>query len=633
MSRRGWVAGLAAAALSLALVAVPGAATSPATAGVNPSVVGTDASQCPSWSGLPTSNPYQQVMSGVVKIPGFPAAKVGSGASISWGANPYRNESWRIWFTSLKWLGNLASTATGHDYLINGVRHRSTPADSAVALDRITAIVRSYLAANPRLTSSPTAEQIASMGHRTQALACLAEAIGRPAWLVNAARAHAAYIAAHWKGAWNQGLEQDLGALAVGCIIGPSSIAVAAAARMDFALRRSVLPDGSSNEQAPGYAGYSYVQWTTALAKLQQCGLQPPAGFDRLPKLAEFVAQATQPDGNLVQIGDTSAVPPSSWTGTPTEYVGSGGATGTAPASRVGVYPNGGYVLGRSTWAPPLSAASFYSLRFGPGTTLHGHFDHTAVTWYARGHNVLMDSGFPGYSNAKLRVAMWQPAAHNELAIDGVHPAHTVTTLTRSVQSDLFDAYTVVDKPNPGVSRARSILVTHGAAPDVMVVNDWSAAVKTAVVPKIAAAVFRQHWHLPPGYAVGINSKDQMTATAGGEKVTFVRVPIAGTPATRSAAVTTFAQAADTGQVRPNRDAQFTSAGWSTRMLTVGVPSATGDAVSVVRTPNPDGTSTLTVTVGAAVVFVTLDSVGTPVGASLPAPPAPPADPPASPAA
>jgi hypothetical protein len=245
---------------------------------------------------------------------------------------------------------------------------------------------------------------------------------------------------------------------------------------------------------------------------------------------------------------------------------------------------------------------------------------------------VLMDSGFPGYSNAKLRVAMWQPAAHNELAIDGVHPAHTVTTLTRSVQTDLFDAYTVVDKPNPGVSRARSILVTHGAAADIMVVNDWSSAAPKSVVPKITAAVFRQHWHLPPGYAVGINSKDQMTATAGGEKVTFVRVPIAGTPAVRSAVVTKFAQAAGIGQVRPNYDAQFTSAGWATRMLTVIVPSATSDAVSVVRTANPDGSSTLTVTVGAATVYVGLDAYGVPVNAALPAPPAP-VDPPVAPAA
>jgi len=633
MSRRGWMAGLAAAALSLALVAVPGGATSPATASdANPSVVGTDASQCPSWSGLPTSNPYEQVMADVVKIPGFPAAKVGSGASIAWGANPYRNVSWRIWFTSLKWLGNLASAATGHDYLINGSRHRSTPADSAVALARVTAIVRSYLAANPRLTSSPTAEQIASMGHRTQALACLAEALGRPEWLVNAARAHAAYLLAHWKGAWNQGMEQDLGALAVGCIVGPRSIAEAAAAHMDFALRRSVLPDGSSNEQAPGYAGYSYVQWTTALTKLQQCGLQPPAGFDRLPQLAEFVAQATQPDGNLVQIGDTSAVPPSSWPGTPTEYVVSDGATGTPPASRVGVYPNGGYVFGRSTWAPPMNAASFYSLRFGPGTTLHGHFDHTAVTYYARGHNVLMDSGFPGYSNARLRVAMWQPAAHNELALDGVHPAHTVASLTRSVQSDLFDAFTVVDRPNLGVSRARSVLVTHGAVPDVMVVNDWSAATMKSLVPKITAGVYRQHWHLPPGYGVHVDGTDQITATSGSEKVTLVRVPVTGTPSTRSVAVTKFAQAGGIGRVAPNYDAQFVSTGWTTRMLTVVVPSGAGDAVGVSRTANPDGTSTLTVTVGAATVLITLDSVGTPIAAAQPAPPAP-VDPPAVPTA
>ncbi len=625
MARRGWVAGLAAAALSVALVAVPGTAAGPAAAiTVSGLPARTQTVQCPSWSGLHGVNPYASVMAGYVRIPGFSTARVGtSSGSISWGANPYRNVSWRVWFASLKWIGGLVWTGLGRGITVNGVTRPPTDAERVAALNRATLIVRSYLAANPRLTSAPTAEQIASMGNRTQALACLAEAIGRPSWLVNAAHAHTNYIASHYKGAWNQGQEQDLGALAVGCIIGPSSIAATAASRMAYALRVSVQADGSTNEQAPGYAGYSYVLWNTALDRLQRCGLTPPPGFERLPKLAEFVAQATQPDGRLVQLGDTTSAVPLSWAGTPTEYAASGGAVGTPPASTVGVYRNGGYVFGRTTWAPMRSAA-YYTLRFGPGTRMHGHFDHTAVTWYARGHHVLMDSGFVGYNLKTLRAALWMPAAHNELVLTGVNPAHTATALTRSVQTDLYDAYTMADKPNVGVSRTRSVLVAHGQTPDVMVVTDWSAATKASLVPRITTGVYRQHWHLPPGYGVTISGADRITATKGSEKVTLVRVPVVGTPSSRSATVTRFVQASAIGKYAGNYDAQFLSTGWSTRMVTVVVPSATSDAVSVRRTVNADRSYTLTITVGARTLYVSLDAAGNPLSAALPAPPAAP---------
>lgn len=618
MAGRTWVAAIAAAALSVVLAAAPGPAASPAAALTLPPR--TQDVACPGWSGLHTYNPYTDVMAGYVRIPGFSAVKVAPAGKVAWTADPYKNLSWRTWFTSLKWVGGLVWVGLGRGVTVNGVTHSSTDAERLAALTRATAIVASYLKANPRVATAPTTEQIASMGHRTQVLACLAEAIGRPAWLVSAARAHAAYIKAHWKGAWNQGLEQDLGALAVGCIIGPLTIASDAAARMDYALVRSVLPDGASNEQAPQYAGYSYRQWTIAQAGLQRCNLPEPTGFARLPKLAEFIAHTTQPDGNLVQIGDTAAAPPSTIPGTPAEYAATLGAAGTPPASTVGVYRYGGYVLGRRTWTP-MRGSMFYSLRFGPGTTLHGHFDHTAVTYQARGHNVLVESGFPGYTLTKLRTALQQMGAHNELVLTGVNPTHTVATLSSSVQSDLYDAYTVGDVAHLGVSRTRSMLVTRGDAPDLMVVSDAASATASKLVPRISVGVYRQHWHLPPGWKVARNSNDRITAVTPTEKISLIRVPVTGTPSRRTTALGASYLATGVGAYRANVDAQFVSTGWSTRMLTVVVPSSVSVVVTAVRTVASDGTtSVLRVTVGERTVWIVLDTAFRPVSASLTAP-------------
>ena len=639
MRRSRWAAGLAATALSVTLLALPGTvATSAATLAPTAGTLAaglparTQTPFCPSWNGLHTLNPYVSAMGGYVKIAGFASVKVGSGGSVAWGANPYKNASWRVWFTGLKWVGGLVMTSLGRGVTVGGVTRSPTDAERQAALDRAAVIVRGYLAANPRVASAPTTEQVASMGHRTQVLACLSEALGSPTWLATAARAHAAYIASNWKGSWNQGLEQDLGALAVGCLVGPSSIATAAAARMDYALRRSILADGSNNEQAPGYAAYSYVQWSLALDRLQRCGITPSANFARVPALATFVAHATQPDGRLVQLGDTINSPTVSWPGTATEYAASRGALGTAPVARVGVYPVGGYVFGRSTWSP-MPSASYYTLRFGPGTALHGHFDHSQVTWYARGHHVLMDTGHIGYTRTADRKVLWQQAAHNVLTLDGVNPTHNPTSLLRSVQTEGYDAYTVRGVPNPGVTRTRGVLVTHAAGQaDVMVVTDNAAATVSKLVPRPTVGIWRQHFHLPPGWTAVRRSADRIDAYRGTEQVNLIRVPVVGTTSKRSSGIVASFQAPDINRKVANLDVQFLSTGWATRTVTVVVPTAKGTPVSVTRVRNADATTTLTVTVGASVQLITLDAAGYAISSALPAPPAPPVDVPVAPA-
>jgi hypothetical protein len=141
----------------------------------------------------------------------------------------------------------------------------------------------------------------------------------------------------------------------------------------------------------------------------------------RIGLMPDFLAMATQPNGDLAQIGDTYLIRPRDRPGTPLQYAYSMGKAGKMPTQRVAVY-QAGYVFGRSGWgtARTFGDQSFYSLRFGPGTQIHGHADHMGLTYYARGRNLIIDAGHFGYADTAYRAYLLSPEAASDLVMPGV---------------------------------------------------------------------------------------------------------------------------------------------------------------------------------------------------------------------
>lgn len=104
----------------------------------------------------------------------------------------------------------------------------------------------------------------------------------------------------------------------------------------------------------------------------------------------------------LHQIGDSELVRTAPVANTPLEYAGNLGASGTPPADRVRVY-SAGYVFGRSAWGPGFAGQASYGIRYGAARALHGHSDHTSITYTARGRDILIDGGHAGYQNDQWR--------------------------------------------------------------------------------------------------------------------------------------------------------------------------------------------------------------------------------------
>ncbi|MBV9451296.1 MAG: heparinase II/III family protein [Streptosporangiaceae bacterium] len=416
-----------------------------------------------------------EIMAGKLTISPFPAVTVDPGrdGDINWTQNPFHHPTWQQDFQSGGWIEMLIS-----GYLAGGPGARAY-------LARAEAIIRSWLAGVP------------VSGRDPQTMICLSEGFPGQAWIADQIDASVNYLAAHWQGPWNHGLVQDLKLMRIGCAYPPGAFGGDALKWRQTAdsqilssfqpnrLGPSIDPQGVVNEQATGYERFVYDLWQGGVPELAGCGYPLPPGIAaRIAKMPAFLAEATQPDGNLVQIGDTYVEPP--------------------PALRaqrlplVAVY-DAGYVFGRSAWGP---GGTFYSLRFGPGRQVHGHDDHMGLTYYSRGRNLIVNAGHTGYEVSAYRNYLRSPeAASTFISPDAGFRGAAATVLTTSEIGPASQFYELSDDASGG-PRSRSVYVHQG--PGFMLVLDRGSGQEN----------YQQLWHLDPGLTVTSVTASSATATA-----------------------------------------------------------------------------------------------------------------------
>jgi len=584
---------LAAAACSPAPAVPAGAAASPATS--------PDAKACGPLPKFP-SGTAAQIMAGRLTIAPFAAVTIDPdrNGDIDWSMDPYDDPTWVLDFQTGTWIEALVE-----GYLAGGPH-------ATAYRDRAAAILRGWLADVPIANQNP------------ETLMCSAEAFPGQAWIHDKIPALLNYYAANWQGAYNHGLSQDLELLRAGCAYPAGEWGGQPAGWRKLAREQmmesfepnqygpAVDAQGAANEQATGYENFTYGLWTEAEADLAACRQPalPTADSDRIAAMAMFLALATQPDGKLAQIGDTYAITPRDRAGTPLQFAASQGASGRPPALRIGVYA-AGYVFGRSGWGTHASFGkmSFYSLRFGPGTEIHGHADHMGLTYYARGRDLIVDSGHDGYAQNSYRKYLLSPEAASTLVLPGVafDPA-APTSLTASRIAASWQFYEFGDTAFGGYARYRSVFVSQ--APDFIVAFDRASG----------GGTYEQLWHLDPGLTVTTVRKTYAIATAPGTELEIRQIALPGQviPAGSTQVVR--------GQVDPYQgwvsraQNQRTAApvitmtryGSSAAILAVIVPAAPGTAISASVTGQPSpGWYRLRLTIGRTVSTVLVSSGGT----------------------
>jgi hypothetical protein len=408
--------------------------------------------------------------------------------------------------------------------------------------------------------------------------------LGLPApatgWLRTALAQQAATLQQTDRGVWaatNQGLDDAQAVMLAGCVTGDQALLSWATRRFQELVAATIDDEGITIEQSVGYSQYLWSRWKLVAEKAEGCGLTlPPSLTDKLDRVAEFVVHATRPDGRYAQIGDTYA--------NPRNYAPQPRGTAGLPLAKA--YSNG-WAFVRSGWSP---WATHLTMRYGPPRGYHGHFDHTSLTFFARGHEVIADSGHVGYDQGSLRKYIWSPEAHSVVSAkaawirrpNGRSSARLSTFLPNPNGAKL----SVSDGGFPSISRNRSVELR----------TDLNALLTVDRVKSVRSGrvAYTQRWVLPPGWSVTKRARTTFVAARGTERITLIRVPV-GTQAGRTgrsdpfgprgATVVSGRVGVDQGRILANKHVLFTDNRAATVFATVIVAHAATTSVSAKAVP------------------------------------------------
>jgi len=411
-------------------------------------------------------------------------------ADLTWTENPYADDNWAFQLHSLWYALDLLATT-------------DLTGDPAYA-ERALALLQDWSEDNPRVGApSVWSWNDHSTALRAIVLACVADLVGMPAWLPAALLLHGETLAdpTFYRGQGNHALNQAIGLLEVGRVLGRSDWIALAVARINALIQVSIDSEGVSNEGSVGYELYNLQRYAIARDRILAAGGTPAAAFARLTLMPKFLAMATLPIGQYEMIGDTKAGQATVIPGTWAEYAATRGAAGPKPSINIARY-NAGYLFIHSGWGEHRAAAdeTFASVRWGqPAWQFHGHADGMQLTLAAFGSRLLVDPGLYAYGGGAWRTYFKQRSAHNVVTVDGLTwPMSAPTTLLGYIASSRFVDVRMQTKGYTGVTQTRR--VTYLSRLGYYIVEDTmtSSTIHT----------YRQLWHLVENSnpAVGVSS-------------------------------------------------------------------------------------------------------------------------------
>ena len=431
-------------------------------------------------------------MAGRLTIAPFAAVTIDPNrdGDVNWELNPFGNPTWGQDFRSGTWIEDLVAA-----YLAGG------PEAGAYQ-------------ARAKLLTAGWLQSLPASGRDPQTLVCIAQAFPGQSWINDQIPPTVNYYAAHWMGAWNHGLMQDIKLLTIGCGYPAGAFdgdalrwRQTAVAQLTDAFEPNPLgpaidAQGAVNEQATLYANFVYGLWRTALPELAACGYRLPGWITaRIAKLPAFLGYATEPDGDLVQLGDTyverpatssRATPSSRSTRRPGTCSGGRGGRRPRRSTRCDSGRDGRSTGTTTTWGSPTTRRAAISSST-PGTTA----TPTRRT-------------VPGCSLRRRRACWCCRGCRSPRR--GHHAGHRPDRPLRQF-------YELYDTAFGGDPRYRSVYVSQ--QPDLMLVFDRAQGGSPT-------SAYSQLWHLGPTLRVTKVGASSAIASAPGTKLTLARVALPG---------------------------------------------------------------------------------------------------------
>jgi hypothetical protein len=424
-----------------------------------------------------------------VSMPPAPIFTVGAIAAASWRKPPVSDATWRMRYQGLMWMKPLARRAAmdlqkkSLNALVSQVvafhRQNPDPGNSKYGWDEGTTLRRLEtenclfaLTRSQRLRSGMVADARVLRGPRYY---------GPP------------YAPVH-----NHGLMANMQLVRAGDLLGVPAWATAATKRIVSEAPKAFSARGMSYEQSSMYHGVNTRLWENAVTLLRET----PGWAKAAATIDKTVAKAraagrwlTEPDGKLVQIGDSDENP---------------GPASTLVTPRVFRDDQAGWGIGRWSWTDPR--AVYYTVRYGPGRWAHGQHDRAGgVTFSAAGIRVLVGPGRYSYGTDTYHAYQLSPNSHNVALPDRGKVTSAGAKDTASLFQSTVHNWTVQDKMF-GIAHTRGINVNRNKK--MLKINDSFPSKN----------LWRQYFHLAPGWKLvsgGANSTKMVFAHPSGPRLTI----------------------------------------------------------------------------------------------------------------
>ena len=407
-------------------------------------------------NGLENVNTVTGLLSGDLHIFAYPHIAF-SPLGFDWDSTEKqaKNETQYFYVHSLKWIDQLI------DHAQKGVDE-----DHLAAKNLALEVAHEWWLSDQQHHDSWLKNEYIWGGHgvalRTTTLVALSELDEEAEWLYQALIEHEQFLKDHFDGYWNHGLVEALALIAAAGRLSHPELLELGKTRTLECLNTMVDDQGCINEQAPEYARYieSLTRQTEKVFRQNSLAGSNALG-EKKQLLREFMAHATNPHGEFVPLGDSAKRRIGFMLGEPSEFLASNGASGRS-IPRIKIYDQG-FVFGRSGFGNLRhpSQESFYTLRFGPQRIIHGHNDHTSITTWAEGRNIIVDPGHIGYTPGPERRYVQTHDAHNVTVVRGLrHDWSAHTSLIEQQINDHTQSFTVRDEPYSAIQRTRTTLFT-----------------------------------------------------------------------------------------------------------------------------------------------------------------------------
>ncbi|WP_313022840.1 heparinase II/III family protein [Mobilicoccus sp.] len=417
--------------------------------------------------GAPASEPVRNGKPMTVRVPPTRPFTVGRIPASAWSRPASSDPTWQLSFYGLDWMKPLAK--------------RAFDDRQDAQLAALVAQADKFYVQHPDRGSNALGWDEGTSLRRLHVLTCLSIVTGDPRLTSRMATEVRLLFGPRYYGppnhpVHNHGLMANVNIRAAGEIVGREDWVRAAEARMRREAGMAFTKAGTSYEQSAWYHLVNTMMWRSAGERMAKGASADPAVRAILAQTERSMAVGrwlTEPDGDLVQIGDTPRNP--GW-----KPVG---------RERPGVFRDNeaGIAVGRWSWTDPKT--TYYTVRYGPARFAHGHPDKGGVTWSARGTRVLVGPGYYGYDWRNSYAAYARQAHSHNVAWPTrgrANPRATAAVRSASTKGRTH-TWRVLDREH-GVAHTRDVRVDHPSA--TLTVSD--------TYPRRTA--LRQSWHLDPGW-------------------------------------------------------------------------------------------------------------------------------------